>query len=205
MCTVADLKKISYNLIARRSITAHRGKGYVNMSKGVGSRPQKSSSSSGFTLFEVLVALSLLAVVLAAAQPSLTELKASYDRSNASRSFEFDLRRARSEALSKGVRIIITLASNGRSYTVGQDMLAYDTTDGNYDTLLFTRELPQNITLSFSGSGPNATKLIFSSRGFLSDIAGNRTTAQRIATLSYQGGSFATATIYPVGVASVSF
>lgn len=204
MCTAIDLEKIRHFLNAAGKRTAHRRKREVIRPLVAEHCPQTSGSSDGFTLLEVLVALTLFGVVLAAALPNLTEMKASFDRSNASKILEYDLRRARSEALSKGVRIIITLAADGRSYTVGEDMLAYDTSNGNYDSLLFTRELPQNITLSFSGSDANATKLIFSSRGFLSDIAGNRTTAQRVATLSYQGSSFATATLYPIGVASVS-
>lgn len=163
-----------------------------------------SIKSRGFTLLEMLVTLLVLSVLAAIAQPRITAVKASFDRNNAKQVLEFDLRRARLEALSKGVRVVITLASDGKSYTVGNDLLAYDTTNGNYDNLLFTTVLPKDITLSFSGSGANANKLIFTSRGFLSDIAGNRNTSQRVATLSYAGSAFTTATVFPVGVAAFS-
>ena len=159
---------------------------------------------SGITMLEVLIALALFGVLAKVAAPAIVELKASFDRNAAKQGFEYDLRRARSEALSKGVRVIITLAADGKSYAVGDDLLAYDTTNGVADIPLFNSTLPKGVTLSFSGTGANATKLIFSSRGFLSDIGGNRNTSQRVATLSYNGAPFATATIYPVGVASFS-
>ena len=108
-------------------------------------------SSSGFSLMELLVTLLILAIIGIQAQPSLAALKASFDRNNAKNSFEYDLRRARSEALSKGVLIIITVSSDKKSYTVGSDALSYDTTNGNHDALLYTSELPPNITLDFSG------------------------------------------------------
>lgn len=163
-----------------------------------------SRHSSGFTIIEVLVVMAIFGILASFTQPGLVEMKASFDRMNAKQGFEYDLRRARSEALSKGVRIVITLAADGKSYTVGQDMLPYDTTNGEHDSLLFTTKLPGNVTLLFSGSGADATKLIFTSRGFLSDIVGNRNTSQRLATLSYKGSSFVTATVYPVGVAAFS-
>ncbi|MBX7144400.1 MAG: GspH/FimT family protein [Oligoflexia bacterium] len=158
----------------------------------------------GFTLLEVLVALCLLGMLTATAVPWVTKMKGSFDRRNARQGFEFDIRRARSEALSKGVRVVITVAANHKSYTIGRDVLPYDTANGNPDTVLSVTDLPDNVTLSFSGSGTDANKLIFTSRGFLSDIAGNRNTSQKVATLSYDGGAFATVTVYPVGVADFS-
>lgn len=158
----------------------------------------------GFTLIEMMVSLIILALLALSAQPIISETKASFDRRNAKNLLEFDLRRARSEALSKGVRMVITLATNGKSYTVGSDLLPYDLTNGSHDSKLFETVLPKDVTLSFSGSGPDQSKLIFSSRGFLSDIAGNRNTSQRVVTMSYRGTSFSTATIYPVGVAAFS-
>ncbi|RIK99983.1 MAG: hypothetical protein DCC75_14145 [Proteobacteria bacterium] len=172
------------------------------MPKTLNYRSKISRASRGVTLMELLVAMLILSVLGSIALPKLNDMKASFDRRDAKQKLEFDLRRARAEALSKGVRVVITLSSDLQSYTVGEDLLAYDTTNGNHDTLLFTTVLPQNVTLSFSGSGPDQTKLIFTSRGFLSDIIGNRNTSQRTITLSYQGSSFSTATIYPVGVAS---
>jgi prepilin-type N-terminal cleavage/methylation domain-containing protein len=160
--------------------------------------------SRGFTFMELLVTLSILSLVALSALPTITATKASFDRRNAKNLLEFDLRRARSEALSKGVRIVMTLAANGKSYTVGSDLLPYDLATGAPDNVLFTTTIPNDVTLSFSGTGPNQTKLIFTSRGFLSDISGNRNTAQRVATLSYLGTSFTTATVYPVGVAQFS-
>ena len=161
-------------------------------------------SMRGFTILEILVTLLALALLTAVAQPNLAEMTASFDRKNARQILEFDLRRARSESLSKGVRVVITLAADGKSYTVGDDLLPYDLVNGNVDNLQFTTVLPRDVSLSFSGSGADSNKLIFSSHGFLSDIAGNRNTSQKIVTISYKGTSFATATVYPVGVARFS-
>lgn len=158
----------------------------------------------GFSLMELLVTLSIVCILALAAQPSIVETKASFDRRNAKNLLEFDLRRARSEALSKGVRVVITLAADGKSYTVGSDLLPYDLINGNPDNILFSTTIPNSVTLALSGSGPDQTKLIFTSRGFISDIPGNRNTSQRVATLSYLGTNFTTATIYPVGVAAFS-
>ena len=175
------------------------------LSKSTQCSAKKLRRIHGFTLVELLAVLTVLGVLIAVAQPWLAEMKASFDRKNARQGFEVDLRRARAQALSKGVRVIISLAPDAKSYTVGSDVLPYDTVSGNYDTVLFVTNLPEHVTLGFSGAGTDATKLIFTSRGFLSDIAGNRNTSQKIATLSYQGVSFATATVYPVGVASFTY
>jgi prepilin-type N-terminal cleavage/methylation domain-containing protein len=158
----------------------------------------------GFTILELLAAIGVLTVLFSIASVNLFAMKSSFDRNNARQSFEYDLRQARSAALSSGVRIVITLAADQKSYTVGKDLLPYDTTNGNHDSILFTTVLPNNITLTFSGTGAEASKLIFTSRGFLSDIGGNRNTSQRTASLLFNGTSFATATIYPVGVCSFS-
>lgn len=84
----------------------------------------------GFILIELLTVMFILSVVAALAQPNLVELKASFDRKNARQNLEYDLRQARSEALSRSVRIITTLAADGKSYTVGEDVLPYETANG---------------------------------------------------------------------------
>ena len=157
----------------------------------------RTLNECAFTMIELLAVIGIFGLLAAFAFPGFKALASSYDRQNAEATFEFDLRRARAEALSRGCRIIMTIAGDGKSYTVGEDRLPYDTATAVPDTIIYTTRLP-NSTSVVLGSG---NKILFNSRGFLSDTSGIPRTTTVAVTLSSNGSTFATATLYPIGVA----
>ncbi|MFN8392338.1 MAG: prepilin-type N-terminal cleavage/methylation domain-containing protein [Bdellovibrionota bacterium] len=144
----------------------------------------------GFTLFEMLMVLVILAIITQSALVGLPELKRSMERNAARQQVEFDLQRARNEALAAGSRAIFTVSATGTSYTVGIDEYPFSST-GVPDSTLFSKELPTNITLSTSAL------VIFNSGGYVVDTAGN--VASSTVSLSDDEGDILTATLYPIG------
>ncbi len=153
--------------------------------------------SRGFTAIELLVAIGLVGILTTFAWPELKALQSSYQRQDTRASFEFDLRRARAEAMSRGARAIITFAANGKSYSIGEDHLPYNTTSATPDSIMYSTRLPSSTSI-FLSSG---NKIIFNSHGFLSDVSGIPRTVTMTVTLKVDGTAYATATLYPIGVA----
>lgn len=157
------------------------------------------SSESGFTLLNMLVAMSLTAIVAGIGVGHLNKLSETFHRLNARNYVLEDLKRAQAETITEGCRGIINVAADGKSYTYGCDYLAYDpAADPHSDSVKFQRVLPENITLAASGP------VIFDSRGQTVDI--NAIVTNITLVLSERVGAssspFATGTLLGTGVFS---
>jgi prepilin-type N-terminal cleavage/methylation domain-containing protein len=146
--------------------------------------------SMGFTLVEYLVVLVVLSLLLAMAVPKFPELKASFARSNARNSLDFDIRLARAQAISNGKRTVFSVATDGESYEFGFDAVPYNNplaADGSE----FSRPLPKDISIY-----ANKT-LAFDNRGFLIDSDGVLTDAA--VSIRFKGDEYCSANIFPTG------
>jgi prepilin-type N-terminal cleavage/methylation domain-containing protein len=150
---------------------------------------------SGFSLFELLVVLTLGVILTGMALPEYRATRDSFSRLDAPRQLDFHLRRARSEALASGSRVIVASADSAGGYTVGHDYYPYSANATTDDTFLH-EALPSGVTATFSRT------IIFDTRGFLIDSAGLPVTAT--VTFNLRGAAFGTATISSIGVFSFS-
>jgi len=147
-------------------------------------------ASLGMTLLELLVAMGLFSVLAFAGAVQFGELMGSFNRNNARHELEFDVSRIRSEAGAEGTRVVLVIGADRSSYSVGFDRLPY-ASPPVIEVPLFRRNLPNDVTVA-------ATQpLIFDSRGYVINEAGQLTNT--VLTLSYQGTSYLTATVYPTG------
>ena len=144
----------------------------------------------GYTLFELLLVCTLFALLSRSAIATFPLLAQGIDRNSARQELESDLHRARSEALAKGIRVILEISAGGNSYTVGRDEYPFSATL-EADETMFTRVLPTGYTISSSDI------LTFSSDGYLIDASGNLVNAT--VSILENGESILDATIYPIG------
>lgn len=150
-----------------------------------------SCSENGLGLTELIIGLVVFSILALIAIPTIPEVLGSLRRDQARQQLEFDLRRARTEAITEGARGIVTVAGDGASYTVGFDNVPYNNPVAS-DTVLLTRQLPDGITITASDS------IIFDARGRAVDINGAMTTVTF--GLSLHADLFQAATLYPVGI-----
>lgn len=121
-------------------------------------------SSHGYTMMELLVTLSIVAILGLAALPAFTPLSDSFNRLTARSVILQDIKRAQAQALTEGCRGIMTIDGNGESYSYGCDYLPYDVSDPPApDLVTFVRNLPARTEISSSSD------LIFNSRGLAVD------------------------------------
>lgn len=127
---------------------------------------KSNSIEAGFTVFELMVAIVITALVAYAAIPRFDELNASMERMNVRKNVLLDLRRAQAETVTHGCRGIFKIAANLRSYSYGCDYLAYDTANPpSADGIIFSRTLPTNFYIS------SDQIIIFNSKGQIVDEA----------------------------------
>lgn len=124
--------------------------------------------------------------------PKMTE---SFDKSNSRTSFEYDLRRARAQALANGKLVIFDFNTAGDGYSFGYDTRPYNDPLA-YDESSFSRTLPNTVSIT-----SNAT-LAFDSRGFLTDVDGDIVTAT--VTLSHKGVQYCEFDVFPTGEAELN-
>ncbi len=115
---------------------------------------------SGFTVLEVLVVLTLIAIVTGVGIPAFTGLSSAFDRANARAYILQDLKRAQAESITKGCRGIVSIDADNTGYSFGCDYLTYDVAaTPSADEVSFRRNLPTGITVAATSN------LIFNSRG----------------------------------------
>lgn len=147
-------------------------------------------SECGFSVLEMIVSLVVVSLLIAVAAPQRAALQASFYRNNGVNQIEYDLRRARSEASARGAQGIVSIAADGRSYTVGIDVLPFSSPPVA-DQQLFARSLESGIEISAGST------LIFDSRGYLVDQYGELTS--QAVEVSYEEETFCSGTLFPTG------
>lgn len=151
---------------------------------------KKFASEAGHTLLELLIVFVLFGVLSESAVHGVVSLQKSIQRNTARQQVEFALRRARSEALANGSRAIVTVATDGNSFSIGLDAYPYSSTFAP-DSTIFNARLPDGIALTTNHT------IVFSSSGSLIDSNGSLTTIT--ASLTDSDATFLSGTIYPIG------
>lgn len=149
------------------------------------------SPDNGYSLVELMVALSLSGIVAGIFSLQLDTFYWNSQESRVTETFRADVRRSQAEAQAQGGRVIIASANSGNSYTIGLDLSPYDST-GIADSTINTRDLPNGFVLNL-GAG-----LIFDPRGFVINASGAVTTTS--ITLQRNGATVLSTAINPAGV-----
>jgi len=154
----------------------------------------KFNSSKGFSIFELLIALSILSIIGLSAVPATRAMQSSVERGEALHQLEFDLRRIRTEAVATGLLSVFRVNADGNSYTAGFDLLPYGTPPA-IEEEAFSGDLPTTIGLS------SVAPIYFDSRGFLVNGTSDPTSNEVI--LSSDGTIYAHIFITPTGALDV--
>ena len=155
-----------------------------------------SRLEQGFSMIEMVVVLAILAIVASSALPGYGQMFASFNRQNAVNQIEFDIRRARSEALADGTRGVIAFAGGGSEYSFGIDQLPYSN-PAVANTQEFRRVLPKNVTASSS------VPLVFDSRGYLINASSGAITSATL-SINYEGTQFCSGSVFSTGTISLA-
>lgn len=153
-------------------------------------RVSSTTTSKGFSLLELLGALLITGTTALVALHYAVKTYNSIKKMTARQLVLTDIKYARNQALSKGVRTLVTVDSGYNSYKIGYDTIPYATTP-SIETLAFQRKLPAGISLVFNKS------IIFSSRGSL--IAADDTLQTGTISLIQDGSIFYRITVYASG------
>lgn len=152
----------------------------------------RNRNEFGFSLMELTVVLAVAALVVLQAMPALVDMQFGIDQASARDILEYDISRAKSEAVSSGARVIVNMNTDGSGYTVGLDRAPVADPPA-IEEIIFTRTLPNEVFLNFS----DEVKIMFDSRGLLVDEFGEPTSLE--ASLAQHGYDFSPVFIYPVG------
>lgn len=153
-------------------------------------------SDSGFSLFEMLVAMVIFLIVGFASSPYISGLMESFTKRNAEMQVLEDLRLAQSTAVEQGCRGIFAVASDNLSYSFGCDYTPHSTSSPPVpDSIAFTRPVPPRITVAASGL------IIFNSRGLSVDETGSLVARTVTLTINRHGLDtiFNSGTLRPMG------
>jgi Tfp pilus assembly protein FimT len=146
----------------------------------------------GISVLELMVSLLILAIATTAGVSNFRSLQRSFAKDSAIKQIEFDIRRAKAEAVSRNVRGIIEIAPDGRNYRVGLDEFPFQSPPA-IEVVLARRELPGATSISAADDN-----LYFGTRGFLTDDVNNPITGTIF--FAIDGEEYATGTIYATGV-----
>ncbi|MCB0320138.1 MAG: GspH/FimT family pseudopilin, partial [Bdellovibrionales bacterium] len=160
-----------------------------------------SPSSHGFTVIELLVAVTLVALVGGMAIPYASELYEIFDKRNAEMSLLQDLRLAQAQAVEQGCQGIFAVDADSKGYSYGCDYVPFsDASPPVPDEQMFLRDLPNKVKLSASDI------VIFNSRGQVVDEQGFLTTRTLTLAVTSNDGdiTFNTGTLTGTGFFSYS-
>lgn len=150
----------------------------------------RSRDSTGFSVMELLVAMTLFSIMIGTAVVKVPALVNSFNRNAALQNVEFDLRRARAEAIAQGARGVVTILPGGNQYTFGIDYSPYSDPPVA-DSITFSRTLPRDVTFTSSED------ILFDPGGYIIDAHSILNSSE--VTLSQDGTTFCNGTIFSPG------
>ena len=125
---------------------------------------------SGFTTYELMVTIAIMAVIAAITMPPYLKWYQSSRLRGAVSSFTVDLEMAKTEAIRENDFVVIEFFP--RSYIVFVD--SNDDWDSSGENVLLNRDLPPSVSIDTAGltlsPAPNNDKVRFNSRGLPEDI-----------------------------------
>lgn len=167
-------------------------KSCTKRSRPKGRNPSRRMGQRGFTLFELIVAISLFSVLAAVAIPHMHDLSDAINRRNAELQVLHDIRYAQAATVEQGCRGVLKIDANGRGYQFGCDYVPYHPSDApNWDRVLKIQSLPTGISVSSDAT------IFFNSRGQVIDSYGVLT--QRSLSLTADGGIYSRGILRPTG------
>lgn len=150
----------------------------------------KQRNQSGFSILETLIVILISSMTLIVSSPTYRKILSSIDKSMTLEQIKADFSRARSLALSRGGRVILSVDNDNNSYSFGIDYAPFSS-PAVADLNLFETKIPEQISIV-----ENET-IIFSSSGKLIDADGNNN--QVNVDLQREGVDFANLTVYLSG------
>jgi type IV fimbrial biogenesis protein FimT len=141
--------------------------------------PTRYGPCSGFTLVELLVTVTVAAILLSLAMPSFTTFVQNSRRTSEVNSLVTSLNYARSEAVKRGANIVVCASSDGStcsgSTAAGGWKTGWivETTDAAPDVLQVMGGLGSGNTLSGVFNGANISQLTFMPTGYVQEAAGS--------------------------------
>ena len=145
---------------------------------------------TGMSLLEVVVALTISAIIAGIGILNHNNWSDSFQKKNARQQLELDLRRARQDTMAEGSRGVVTISASGTIYTFGFDYAPYSS-PAAIEKVVFNKNLPSDVTLSTSST------IIFDSRGQSVDVNGVLTPVT--VTVTLRGQAAIVGTLYPIG------
>lgn len=123
----------------------------------------------GFTILELIVAVALAGILTAAALLNVSELRVTFNKSDAQNQVREQLRVAQFQSVAEGGRGVFVIAADGKSYLFGYDYLPYDTTNPiapDVNSMKWKYNMPQYTKIA------STEQIIFNSQGNVTDKDG---------------------------------
>ena len=155
-------------------------------------RSSFTSDHAGFSVVDLLVTLAITALFAIIAIPQYRAVAAAFARDGAVQQIEYDIRRAKAEAVSRSVHGVIEVSTDGETCTVGVDLVPF-ASPPEIDEVISEGTMPSTTSIETADN-----RLIFDSRGFLIDDTGAPITG----TINFNQDDqlYAVGTIYSTGV-----
>lgn len=137
----------------------------------------KKNQQLGFTLIELMVTVSIAAVLMMMAIPSLGTYRRNAELTSVTNTLVASINTARGEALKRGLSAMLVPINNGSDWTTGWVVFVDTDSSRNYDvakdTLVFTQPATESyIAISATGTAGAASQIVFDSSGYPKSAAG---------------------------------
>ena len=134
--------------------------------------------SKGFTLIELMVTVSIAAILMLTAVPSLTAFRRNAELTSVANKFITSLNAARGEAMKRGMSAVVVPLDNGASWDAGWAVFVDKLRTRTYSptgtgTVSTQQRVPAGITVSGNGTAAPATPYVmFDASGFSKNASG---------------------------------
>ena len=131
----------------------------------------------GFTLIELMVTISIAAVLMMIAIPSLTTYRRNAELTSVTNTLVASINTARGEALKRGLSSMVVPINNGTAWATGWVVFVDTDSSRTYsnatDTLVYTAPAPEGyINITATGPASANSQIIFDASGYPKTAAG---------------------------------